>query len=721
MKDIVISCFRDYLFTYSMFGGAQKSVSDYLKEKKLSEAAYVANHQPAVSWILLNVVKSMGLDWDTNPNIATSELFRLETEDDEEMKANGNGGSDTTLIISSTAQTELKSCFVELLRHYRDYASESSPMTLKHIIENFPATLYSSNVGQIVQLMKEHMEGAKSSTTNTDGEDEDAKDKGTKVTSNDLPFYLAKTEASFSTPVLFATLAAQLSLSPPPQRQRLSFLNDTWKVITKLGPQVEEMYTYLHCVHRYLPLILRHYSDKEVLIVLKDLNRHLKKHIKYNRAENEKNKGETVLLENKGLVEPILHLISLIAQVLVRECRSFSVVLTSDHFLNLLDLLGEADPTSVYAQRKQAINFCLLRTFVQHSGTTKNTLLLQTMLSVGREMHDELDSLSGAGDRKKRTQIIMKFVEKIDFHSDLEQQLNAYVDCRAIFSNMEAVKVQLVNKVASLLERALVRLREAEENGDTTTTAQLKPFMKACLAFSHVTIAAVENELQRVRLFNSAASAALKAGFLPQADTLYKAAISGISQMPEILEGGEDLGLGGEVTGIRIAPRLIALIKMMLSALIQMPGHPDIGATYLLSGLYKALNTKELIAVKMQFVPVLVALAQSELPYRVEKIASNDILYGGDKEYRIEIEAQLSQVINEVIDELLEEKNECGPMMCLDFLNIVAANVYMGDQKEWVENLLHMVDTMTQGEAKGSSILKYVENTKEWIIEQLKD
>ena len=137
----------------------------------------------------------------------------------------------------------------------------------------------------------------------------------------------------------------------------------------------------------------------------------------------------------------------------------------------------------MYAQRKQHINACLLKAFV-HDKTpkTKNTLLLQTMLSIGREMHDELDSMSGLGDRRKITDIIKKFVNKIDFGKDLEQQLNAYVDFRAIFSNMEDVKTQLIFKVCLLLENALQRVQIMKEKGeDDNIEETLNPFMKGTI------------------------------------------------------------------------------------------------------------------------------------------------------------------------------------------------------------------------------------------------
>ena len=58
---------------------------------------------------------------------------------------------------------------------------------------------------------------------------------------------------------------------PPPQDQRLPLLNEVWKVVTK----EEDLSVYSECAATFVELLLKHYSDREVQIILKDLVRHL--------------------------------------------------------------------------------------------------------------------------------------------------------------------------------------------------------------------------------------------------------------------------------------------------------------------------------------------------------------------------------------------------------------------------------------------------------------
>ena len=84
-------------------------------------------------------------------------------------------------------------------------------------------------------------------------------------------------------------------------------------------------------------------------------------------------------------------------------------------------------------------------------------------------------------------------IGKVDFKRDLEQQLNIYVECRAAFPNLEIVKDRLVLRVAALAMKAH-RLTKGRHTKKTSA------FVKACLAYCHVTIPSVDDLFRRLEL-----------------------------------------------------------------------------------------------------------------------------------------------------------------------------------------------------------------------------
>jgi hypothetical protein len=114
---------------------------------------------------------------------------------------------------------------------------------------------------------------------------------------------------------------------------------------------------------------------------------------------------------------------------------------------------------------------------------------------------------------------------QIDFGHDLEQQLNLYVECRAAFSNLDAVTRELVLRVALLCMRAhrFVRGRHSKKTA---------AFVKACLAFCHITIPSLDDAFTRLHLFVEAAQVALVNQMMGQSEAFLKAAISLVQEVP---------------------------------------------------------------------------------------------------------------------------------------------------------------------------------------------
>lgn len=75
---------------------------------------------------------------------------------------------------------------------------------------------------------------------------------------------------------------------------------------------------------------------------------------------------------------------------------------------------------------------------------------------------------------------------QIDFGRDLEQQLNIYVECRQAFTNLDSVTVELVLRVALLANKAHGFMKGKH-------TKKTSAFVKACLAYCHITVPSLED------------------------------------------------------------------------------------------------------------------------------------------------------------------------------------------------------------------------------------
>ncbi len=99
-------------------------------------------------------------------------------------------------------------------------------------------------------------------------------------------------------------------------------------------------------------------------------------------------------------------------------------------------------------------------------------VLLHTLFDIARSLHDSLDSLSFADDRRQISGLVLGFVRKasqptktaltassqIDFGRDLEKQLNTYVECRQVTCGLFAGAAQVATQAFSNLDNVTQEL-----------------------------------------------------------------------------------------------------------------------------------------------------------------------------------------------------------------------------------------------------------------------
>jgi len=184
-------------------------------------------------------------------------------------------------------------------------------------------------------------------------------------------------------------------------------------------------------------------------------------------------------------------------------------------------------------------------------------------------------------------------------------------------------------------------------------TKKTSAFVKACLAYCHVTVPSIEDIFRRLELLLHCAQVALLNQCLPQTDTFLKATISLIPDVPT----HEEI----DYKRVSTEARLATFLRSFLSFLVVVPGHPTHGPFYLIQGLLNAMpryewtpETGHRTAVYIDMLPLLCAYSQRKLPYSVERVESNDVLYGGSNDYMEELQEHKATVMQEVISQLTE-------------------------------------------------------------------
>jgi len=218
-------------------------------------------------------------------------------------------------------------------------------------------------------------------------------------------------------------------------------------------------------------------------------------------------------------------------------------------------------------------------------------------------------------------------------------------------------------------------------------TKKTSAFVKACLAYCHITIPSLDDIFVRLRLLLQCGEVALVNGMTGQGEGFLKASIALIPDVPATIEVFQVL-----------QPTENALTDFVLnftSFLLLFPGHPQHGPFYLVQGLLNAIASyqpwKTASTSKARcYLGVLGLFAtyyQNTFPYHVAGVESNDSMYGGDSSYRGQINSFLNNLIKSILA-LLTDIGEKGDLihkkeqgtLALDFANTLVSYFQMNPQ-----------------------------------------
>jgi len=176
-------------------------------------------------------------------------------------------------------------------------------------------------------------------------------------------------------------------------------------------------------------------------------------------------------------------------------------------------------------------------------------------------------------------------------------------------------------------------------------------FLRACLAYCFITIPSIDSEFDRLDLYLLCGQVSLLCQSLPQADEMFKSAITLIKEAPTRIEEREGKWRNTYTD-------MFNYLKHFISVLVAVPGHPSHGPFYLLQQLQKIIQgwdwegrSTYRVTLNALIICLLASNAQKKLPYKWEKVDSNDILYGYTQKHLKDIQTWIDSILEQIIQE----------------------------------------------------------------------
>eukprot|EP00808_Paulinella_micropora_P032345 g67639.t1 len=448
---------------------------------------------------------------------------------------------------------------------------------------------------------------------------------------------------------LYLALGKALVQVAPPREQRLPILNNIWKAVTK----IQDPKNYMEIAQVFVQYILVHFNPQKVDIFLKDVVKHML--------------PDRVYL---GLQKELLTIALKIVQL---SGDRLLACLSMDNFLPVLDLLDK--------RHKAEASKTLLQAFKALGQVTADPVIVHTLFEVAKSLHDAVDSLSFDDDRRQIADLLIYFIRGIDYGRDLEKQLATLVECRQAFSGLDSVIRECVLRVGLVAMQAHA-LVKGKHNKKTSA------FVKACLAYCHITIPALDDSFERLYLLMELGQIGLVNGMISQSEGFLKAAIALIEKVPATYTDSSNRVCSNQ-------ERLTNYLLNLSSFLLLFPGHPTQGPFYLVKGLLNAVANYEpwkqpsqaKARVYLGILQLFCSYAQRNFPVHIKGVDSNDSLYGGDPKYLQALYSFVDILVTGVLQQLehigaqkdLVAQQRQGEL-ALDFVNVLLSFMQMNAQ-----------------------------------------
>ncbi|KAJ6423811.1 hypothetical protein OIU84_024728 [Salix udensis] len=455
-------------------------------------------------------------------------------------------------------------------------------------------------------------------------------------------------------------------------RSKLEIVYSVVDKVIQAVAQYDRLDQYLRVVDAYMDIVLQNQMDNHLKTILEGISK---------RACH------------KEIHEDELESLESILMKLLSHFTDLNDVLALDHFLEILDVM--------FGNPRSNINMHIL-SMATRTGYLHDLSTIQLLFEISQSLHDVIDFGSMKDDEYQQPlRLISRFVEMVDYGTEMEQHLMFLVECRGAFGSINELKETLVHSSNCLAIKAL-------KDGRKHLT-----FVKSCIAFSEVTIPSVLEHVVQFNLYIETAEVALLGGLVSHSDGLVVSAINCLECF-DLTDGSRtSIDAGG----------MLSSIQKLCSLLVMFPGNPDEGITRFPNSILSLINSKSWMTPRMKIrlfcgiILLLATLSQNKLPYypyRAE-ITGNDLLFFGDPSYMHEIAALSECVLQNLISFIEQEPPKAAHgTMALEACNCIAsAFVVCQDTLEVCWKLIEI------GRLCLGADDRYLQSTIKYVNEQL--
>lgn len=415
-------------------------------------------------------------------------------------------------------------------------------------------------------------------------------------------------------------------------RSKLDIVYSVVDKVIQAVAQYDRLDQYVTVVDAYMDIVLQNQMDNHLKTILEGISK---------RACH------------KEIHEDELESLKSILMKLLSHFTDLHDVLALDHFLEILDVM--------YGNPRSNINMHIL-SMATRTGYLRDLSTIQLLFEISQSLHDVIDFGSMKDDEyQKPLRLISRFVEMVDYGTEMERHLTFLVECRGAFGIINELKETLVHSSNCL---AIKALKDGRKHLN---------FVKSCIAFSEVTIPSVLEHVVQFNLYIETAEVALLGGLVSHSDGLVVSAISCLECF-DLTDGSRtSIDAGG----------MLSSIQKLCSLLVMFPGNPDQGITRFPNSILSLIYFKSWMTPKMKIrlfcgiILLLATLSQDKLPYYpyCAEIMGNDLLFFGDPSYAHEIAALSECVLQNLISFIEQEPPKAARgTMALEACNCIASS-----------------------------------------------
>jgi len=424
----------------------------------------------------------------------------------------------------------------------------------------------------------------------------------------------------------YALIAQKFNDVAPHENERLEILGEVWKVAQKWN-RIEP---YLRVAEAFLRYVVAYLSRAEMETLMKDVARHVHAALTEEREGESNAEAPTLSSDAMSRVERMLRAVT-------ERYEDVDDVISLKWYMYLGEILrGDA---------KVKFSAGLLRC-AEKKGIITDPVCLEALLEAAKTCNDDIDGMSTDAARADTESLVVRFINSVDFGSDFEAHLNFLVSARSAFANLDLVQEVLVYRAIALVVGVYDRV-----GGEHT--ARTKSFVNACTAYCQVTIPSVRGVDVRLRLFTLTARAAIAHGLVQQVDGLIRSAVT------DAQESGGESAVGGwmDLPTDRADAEMLEFARACGSLLVVTPGNLEKGAFLVFRGLLKVVEdfdwapeSANQARAYVSMIPLITAMAQPKLPYKIEGVQSNDVLFAGETAYVEEATELAHELLQRAVD-----------------------------------------------------------------------